>query len=240
MKNIISFSLFGTDKLYYAGALQNLRRQAEIYPGWVCRFYVDKNIPESLINELRAGGAEVVFGSDILPLEDRHFVKTIWRFLPALDPDVSIFIARDTDSRLGWREQAAVKEWLSSGKGFHIMRDNPQHTKRMMAGMWGCRSECLKHVNVLIAGHSFTDAFGNDQRFLEECIYPLAIQDCLVHTSGVKYAGETIREFPLHPSDPVIRYVGAQIGADERPLIETLEQRKLRSINGKRYLKFTG
>jgi len=239
MKKIISFSLFGTDELYYAGALQNLRRQAEIYPGWVCRFYVDRNVPGSLVNELRAGGAEVVFGSDVLPLENRHFVKTIWRFLPALDTDVDVFIVRDADSRLGWREQAAVKEWLSSGKGFHIMRDNPQHTPRMMAGMWGCRSECLKHINTLIAGYSFTDAFGNDQRFLEECIYPLAVQDCLVHTSGVKYAGETIKEFPLHQSDPVVRFVGEQIGADEKPLVETLEQRQSRSKNGRRYLKFT-
>lgn len=237
MKKIISFSLFGTDELYYVGALQNLGRQAEIYPDWICRFYVDKNIPDSLINELRGGGAEVFFGSDILALEGHHFVKTIWRFLPALDPDVSVFIVRDADSRLGWREQAAVKEWLSSGKGFHIMRDNPQHTQRMMGGMWGCHSEYLKHLSVLIDGYSFTDAFGNDQCFLEECIYPLAIKDGLVHTSSVKYAGENIRAFPLHPSDPAIRFVGEQIGADENPLVETLEQRKLRSSNGKQYLK---
>ncbi len=237
MKKIISFSLFGTDELYFTGALQNLVRQSEIYPDWICRFYVDKNVPGALVNELKAGGAEVVFGSDILQLENLHFVKTIWRFLPAIDPDVDIFIVRDTDSRLGWREQAAVEEWLSSGKGFHIMRDNPQHTPRMMAGMWGCRSECLKQLDVLIAGHSFTDAFGNDQRFLEECVYPLAVRDCLVHTSGVEYAGETVSAFPLHPSDPVVRFVGEQIGINERPLVETLEQRRLRSKNGRLYLK---
>jgi len=237
MKKIISFSLFGTDNLYYAGALQNLRRQAEIYPDWICRFYIDRNIPGTLVEALRAGGAEVIPGSMVLPLEDRHFVKTIWRFLPAIDPDVDIFIVRDADSRLGWREREAVLEWLSSGKGFHIMRDNPQHTPKIMAGMWGGRAKRLRCIGDLVAGYAFFDIFGSDQNFLEACIYPLALQDSLVHTSSVRYPGETVRDFPVHKDDPVVHFVGEQVGVDEKPLVETLEQRKLRSRNGKQYLK---
>ena len=36
----------------------------------------------------------------------------MWRFLPTLDPQVSLFLSRDLDSRISAREVAAVTEWL--------------------------------------------------------------------------------------------------------------------------------
>lgn len=45
------------------------------------------------------------------------------------------FISRDTDSRLGLRESAAVDEWVKSGKMLHTMRDHPVgHTAPILAG----------------------------------------------------------------------------------------------------------
>ena len=65
------------------------------------------------------------------------------RFFPTLDPQVSIFISRDLDSRITAREVAAVAEWLGSpgGEAVHCMRDHPQHYMPIMAGMWGARSD---------------------------------------------------------------------------------------------------
>ena len=37
------------------------------------------------------------------------------RFLPLLDPLVSVMVSRDLDSRLTAREKAAVEDWLESG-----------------------------------------------------------------------------------------------------------------------------
>ena len=61
------------------------------------------------------------------------------RFFPTLDPQVSIFISRDLDSRITAREVAAVTEWLQSGKPLHSMRDHPRDDVPLMAGMWGAR-----------------------------------------------------------------------------------------------------
>ena len=61
------------------------------------------------------------------------------RFLPLVDPQVSVMVSRDLDSRLTAREQAAVEDWLETGLTFHVMRDNPQHDTDILAGMWGAR-----------------------------------------------------------------------------------------------------
>ena len=38
----------------------------------------------------------------------------IWRFLPAVDPQVDVFFSRDLDSRISEREVEAVNEFLNS------------------------------------------------------------------------------------------------------------------------------
>ena len=65
----------------------------------------------------------------------------LWRFIPVLDPSVSVMVSRDLDSRLTSREQAAVEEWLESGLAFHVMRDNPHHGTEILGGMWGARMD---------------------------------------------------------------------------------------------------
>ena len=61
------------------------------------------------------------------------------RFFPTLDPQVSIFISRDLDSRITAREVAAVTEWLQSGKPLHSMRDHPSHDIPLLGAAWGAR-----------------------------------------------------------------------------------------------------
>ena len=63
------------------------------------------------------------------------------RFLPLVDPQVSVMVSRDLDSRLTTREQAAVEDWLNTGLAFHVMRDNPQHGTEILGGMWGARMD---------------------------------------------------------------------------------------------------
>ena len=63
----------------------------------------------------------------------------LWRFLPTLDPDVSVVMSRDLDSRFTEREAAAVREWLESNRSLHAMRDHPWHTVSIMGGGWGAK-----------------------------------------------------------------------------------------------------
>ena len=72
---------------------------------------------------------------DICPIQTsselgdlKNVFGMIWRFLPVLDPSVSVMVSRDLDSRISAREQAVVTEWLDqSNLPFHIIRDHPGH-----------------------------------------------------------------------------------------------------------------
>lgn len=61
-------------------------------------------------------------------------VGTLWRFVAFADPLVDVALSRDLDSYLLPREEAAVREWLTSSLAFHLMRDHPSHNGFILAG----------------------------------------------------------------------------------------------------------
>ena len=179
-KKVISFSLWGNNPLYTVGAIKNADLAPQIYPGWICRFYTDATVPSEVIKNL-AGRDYVEIVSIEKPSDG--FLGSFWRFLAINDPDVEITIIRDADSRLNWREKAAVDEWLASNLPFHIMRDHPWHKNEIMAGMWGVKGNL--EIKIAMANylkkHSKELVKGIDQKFLAEVIYPLAKYQSLVH-----------------------------------------------------------
>ena len=58
-KNVISFSLFGSQTHYTSGAIKNAIIAAGLYPGWLCRFYCDDSVPASTRKALTEAKAEV-------------------------------------------------------------------------------------------------------------------------------------------------------------------------------------
>ena len=52
---------------------------------------------------------------------------------------MNILLSRDLDSRITFRELAAVQEWLSTtpNKAIHAMRDNPAHNIGLLGASWG-------------------------------------------------------------------------------------------------------
>ena len=58
-KRVISFSLYGTNEKYIHGALHNVELALVYFPGWVCRFYVNSDVPIDALNALKRLGAEV-------------------------------------------------------------------------------------------------------------------------------------------------------------------------------------
>jgi hypothetical protein len=116
-----------------------------------------------------------------------------WRFYACEDSDV--MISRDTDSRLSLREKIAVDEWLKSDKNFHIMRDHPYHKTEILGGMWGCRNGILKNIKKLIDDYNKGDFWQVDQNFLREKIYPLVVNQSIIHDSYLKYNTDS-KKFP--------------------------------------------
>lgn len=185
---IISFSLWGKPK-YVQGAIENLKLQPKIYPGWKCRFYIDETLEQTF--KPYEDDAEIV----IMPKSDGNY-GLFWRFEALKDETIDRFVVRDTDSRINIREADAVKEWEESGKEFHIMRDNKQHRVYICGGMWGATKEFIDKIkfeydNLLtnfLRQLSFNDLYGErgkyfnvDQLFLWKHIWPRIINSHIAH-----------------------------------------------------------
>jgi len=187
-RNIIAFSLFGGNSKYCEPAVLNVQEQPLLYPHWVCRFYVDGSVPESVIGRLRAGGAQVVLveGAAV------QWPGPMWRFLALDDPQMHRVIFRDADSVISQREAGAVQQWLASGKRFHIMRDWCSHTELMLAGLWGVVAGTLPPLEQLMQ-HFMSAPLESrhfaDQFFLRRLVWPYARQSMMHHDSVFGFMG---------------------------------------------------
>ena len=101
MKKVICFSLWGDSPKYTVGALKNIQLAKEIFPEWICRFYIGKSVPISIIeNIVKFDNTEIIIMN-----EPGDWTGMFWRFYAASDQNVYAMISRDTDSRLTYREK---------------------------------------------------------------------------------------------------------------------------------------
>lgn len=187
------FCVFGSNPTYSVGALKNIELYAELMPDYGCHFYLGMSVdPHLRANIVSAGGTY----TDIHLRED--WSAALWRFEALRSPLYTHLLFRDTDSRLGKRERDAVRAWEESGKAFHAMRDHPAHGAVMLAGMWGCTQAgaalVRRHLPPLAQlRHSGDYHEHYDQGWLEQYVWPFALQDGLVHASHFSEAfGETV------------------------------------------------
>ena len=208
MTKIIAFSLWGSTPKYTIGAIRNAELAKEIYPGWTCRFYVGNDVPSDIVETLRENDAEIVeFG-------ESGWNGMFWRFFAADNHD-GVMISRDTDSRLGPREKAAVDDWLASDKDFHIMRDHLYHRTEILGGMWGVRNGLLRDIRRMIVNYNtgdFDNKYQVDQNFLREIIWPLVKDKSCVHDPYFS----TGHEFPTERED-MQDFVGQVFDENEVP-----------------------
>ena len=214
-KKIISYCLWGDNPKYTIGALKNADLALEIYPDWICRYYVGKSTPCTIINDLINKSNTEVF----VMSEEGDWSGMFWRFFPASEPDVEVMISRDTDSRLGEREKAAVDEWLASGNRFHIMRDHPLHLTEILGGMWGVRANTIP-MQLLIKNFEKGDFWQVDQKFLKKEIYPTVDKNdlCFVHDEFFeKKPFPTPRPAGIEKGKYPIHYVGKAYDENDNP-----------------------
>lgn len=157
--NIISFSLWGNDKLYCQGALENIECAKIYYPDWKCRFYVEESCPA--LPDLMKKDCEVITVKNTHNTQaidrtqnaqywhnDYNHIGMLWRFEAIDDPDVENVIFRDCDSRVGPRDAHAVTEWLGwSDCVMHRMHECKEHwNAQVMGGMWGVRAQYMDGI----------------------------------------------------------------------------------------------
>ena len=178
-KNVIAFSLWGSEPKYIYGALRNLLLAPDIYPDWELWFYVDDSVPSAYINLMKHLGAIIIKQ----PIQQSMKEKLCWRFHVASHSDVGYFLVRDADSVISIREQNAVQQWLESGRFFHIIRDWWTHTDLILAGLWGGVAGVLPDIQTLINRYKpdHVETASVDQCFLREVIWKYVKNHCLIH-----------------------------------------------------------
>lgn len=177
MKNIISYCLWGDNPKYCVGAIRNSELSKIIYPDWISRFYVHYKVSDSIIYQLKKNNAEVIVVNE--PVES--WSNMFWRFRPLTDPEVKMFICRDTDSRLNEREKDAVNEWINSDKDVHIMRDHPYHGFAMLGGMIGFKQPIFNMLRTCLDNFDPQDTYGTDYVFFNDILYPNVVKNAMIH-----------------------------------------------------------
>lgn len=210
MKKLFVFALWGAKEDYWVGARRNIELASDLFPGWICRFYIDSNCDPNMIESIAGANVEKVlidpeeyFFRNLSPRFDHSGL--FWRFIPLSESDVSVVVSRDVDSRLSTRERTAIEEWLSSSKDFHIMRDHPHHGVPILAGLWGARNGILKNIDVLLSYWKTYSQKGryqaDDQDFLGQIIYPIVKTNAFEHSEfGISF-GNAIHPFKSPRSD---------------------------------------
>lgn len=188
-RNIISFSLWGTQTRYLRGAVRNALLAPDIYPSWTCRFYVDDTVPGDVRRLLADLGAQVV----CMPREEIPFLGLGWRFQVWDDAEVDFCLIRDCDSVISAFEAGAVNAWLASDAWFHVMRCWYTHTDLILAGLWGGATGSLTGVYDAYK-HSIQNKLTTriaDQLFLREHVWPFIKHHALIHDRFFRVPGTT-------------------------------------------------
>lgn len=207
-KKIISFSLFGHRSAYIEPAVMNVQLVQAVYPGWICRFYVDESVPAQAIERLKSPYTEIIYVQG----EAKNLPKTMWRFLAMDDNEAGYIIFRDADSVISYREATTVAEWMASGHRFHTIRDTGSHTELILAGLWGAFAGSIPNITQKMS--EYIRQYGDvgrfsDQYFLRTVVWPYLQQDV--------YASDRIFGFmEAHPiSDVDFDFSLTHIGCDE-------------------------
>jgi hypothetical protein len=129
-------------------------------------------------------------------------VNMFERFFAIDDPDVEIMMVRDADSHVHWKDRWAINEFLKNDNFVaHIIRDNVEHTSKMMGGLWGIRKSAgivIRDLYNLYKANPVDRGYGDDQSFLTVYIYPYIWSRALVHYSNNRrLIGETAVQFPF-------------------------------------------
>lgn len=219
MKKVISFSLWGTSPKYLVGSIRNANLALKHYPDWTCRFYIDyQTVPfltqMSLSLMPNVELFEMVSG---VP-------RMMQRFLVHDDPEVGRYLVRDTDSRIGPEEVAAVKEWIREDTILHTCRAHPAHARPINGGMWGMTPrradgwEAPKMSDMirdfLAVNRVDSETYSVDQSFLSTTVWSWARVSTTQHDAVCRQAYKGSKPFPVKWPWP--RFMGEVIEVDEK------------------------
>lgn len=192
MTNVFAFCIYGNNIKYNKGLIENIEIISKIYPDFQVWIVGGNDVNKEWIDKYTSFEnvryhTENLSGGELMT----------YRFFLLDKDDVDFFFIRDADSRIEERDQWCIDQFLKSGKTLHIIRDHYHHRRLIMGGMWGIHKKenlnlrdfynSWKHNNFNKIG-----TYRSDQDFIDDTIYQIYKNDCLIHSNLIGYSGETI------------------------------------------------
>jgi hypothetical protein len=176
------------------------------WPGWTFRVYLGDGVPDSVIQKIKMFGGEVV---SVKGAYQARECSTFWRFFALEDRTATRVLVRDTDSRLTYADQEAVKEWMASPHFFHTTHDHQYHDWAVVGGGWGTVNG-LVNPRLLTTwreqdkNRTGTCVWGLDQDWLRDAVWPAVKQYALQHASWHcgEYGAAEVRGWPVQRQTP--------------------------------------
>lgn len=212
MKQLIAYSLYGSEERYTIGAIKNAILATRHFKGFTLRFYTGASVPESIKQTLR-----LLPHVQLVEQEgpEDHRAK-LWRFQALTDQEFDVVLSRDADARLTHRERIAHEEFLASGLDFHIMKDHPTgHDYKISAGMFAARTSAIPADLAIAEGQNY---YTQDQDWLAAKLWPQIKDSALIHdeTYETPTEGQSKRRaFPI-AKKATLHHIGAALEADDR------------------------
>jgi hypothetical protein len=161
-----------------------------MYPEFWIYVYVGNDFDRSILN----GVFKSVHNLKIIETGQSGHVNMMYRFFAIDDDSVGTMFSRDADSRLNFRDQYCINEFLKSDKRFEIIRDHTQHRALILGGTWGIKKGLIASVKQLfIDSARICNRYDDDQQFLSNVLYPMVKNDALIFDEFFEFPGESPR-----------------------------------------------
>ena len=180
-RRVISFCLFEHAYQYLRGLVENCQDINRIYPDFWIYVYLGNDFDRSIM----LGKFDTISNLKFIETNMSGSINMCYRFFPIDDDDVSIAFSRDADSRINERDQYSINTFIESNKTFQIIRDNKDHKRKIMGGMWGIKKGCIDfklrdRFNEYFFRSDRNRDYQCDQDFLSSEIYDRVVSNALV------------------------------------------------------------
>lgn len=175
---IFSFCLYGTERNYYQGLLDNMQIIGTTFENY--RIFIYKGICDP--------SWEIIDDPLVTVIDTGRegAINMLFRYLPVLTHTRGFI--RDADSRISDRDIWCMEEFIKSNKKFHTIRDHYWHKSKISGGLFGWKS----HVSFNLDIGNTNAGYGYDEKYINEHLYPIIKSELLVHSSVYGYIGETV------------------------------------------------
>ncbi|MFZ9893413.1 MAG: hypothetical protein ACO3FO_06520, partial [Candidatus Nanopelagicaceae bacterium] len=149
-----------------------------------------------------------------------------WRFYALAELNYDYILIRDCDARFNARELAMHREFVESGKEFHIIKDHPTgHNYSISGGLFAAKQIALHDIHKLISAWEPKNRYGDDMLFLEKMIFPRVAGNALIHDEYYNTYGSVKCQLPKQAT---LDMVGAALDENDRFIYDNDQATSLR------------